>query len=66
MTDEDTPQWREELLQKIGCYGVSDLRLLNIAASICAHEPLTDEQKRYARSFEARLGDWPSVRGNLA
>jgi hypothetical protein len=66
MMDEDTPQWRDELLRKIGGYGISDPRLLRIATAICTQQPLTDEQKRYAREFEERLGDQPSVRGNLA
>jgi len=56
VTASDVLHWRNELLQKIGGYGVSDLQLLEIAAAICSKESLTDEQRRYACEFEARLG----------
>lgn len=55
MQDSDTPQWRSDLLQKIGAYGVSDPGLLEIAGAICRQQPLTEDQRRYARDFEARL-----------
>ena len=53
---QDTPQWRSNLLQKIGGYGFSDPLLLTMAGAICAKRALTDEQRRYAGEFEARLG----------
>lgn len=53
----DSPQWRNDLLRKIGCYGVSDLQLLEIAGVICSRQTLTDEQRRYACNFEAQLGE---------
>lgn len=60
MTVPDTPQWRNDLLQKIGGYGFSDPQLLAVAGAICAKQALTDQQRRYAVEFEARLGDEPS------
>lgn len=54
---EDTPQWRGSLLPKIGAYGVSDPRLMDIAAAICSKQPLSEAQQLYAREFEARLED---------
>lgn len=65
MTYEDTPEWRVDLLRKIGGYGASDPRLLDIAAAICGKRPLTDDQRQYAIEFEARLEDSYSVRGHL-
>lgn len=66
MTRGDTEEWRSELLRKIGGYGVSDRRLLEIAAAICRKELLTEEQRLYAVAFEERLQDPYSVRGQLA
>ena len=57
MTLPDTPQWRNALLLKIGGYGFSDPLLLDVAGAICAKQALTDDQRRYALEFEARLGD---------
>ena len=57
MTLPDTPQWRNALLLKIGGYGFSDPLLLDVAGAISAKQALTDEQRRYALEFEARLGD---------
>ena len=57
MTLPDTPQWRNALLLKIGGYGFSDPLLLDVAGAICAKQALTDEQRRHALEFEARLGD---------
>jgi len=56
----DGARLQSELLQKIGAYGASDPKLLEIAASICAKRPLSSEQQQYVADFEAQLaGEHP-------
>ena len=67
MAIADGAHSQSELLQKIGAYGTSDPRLLEIAASLCAKRPLSPEQQQYVLEFEARIaGEHPhSLWGSL-
>lgn len=57
----ESVQWRNELLQKIGAYGASDPKLLEIAGTICAKQSLSPTQQQYAADFELKVtGEHPN------